>query len=207
MWSRITSKLLLGLTLFLSTLLGEDLIYTPKVFFDTTQPIRSLKGYDKPTAEFLRTISKLLEEKLVEHLLQKRVVLLLKTGIGSDITFFYTFPEAKIYKITLYREEGTRKYYRYGYRLDISLALYVFKTGANPQLLCYKVYRFRRYFPPTGEYLPIYLSLAEPIADSFYLNVVKDLDAVIEKVREKLNYYRQLGMDNATSPKGSQAQP
>lgn len=207
MWSKIAFKLLLGLLIWVLPLLGEDLIYTPKVFFDTTQPVKSLKEYNKPTAEFLKAVSKLLEEKLIEHLLQRKVVLLLKNGIGSDITFFYTFPEAKIYKITLYKEEGTRKYYRYGYRLDISLALYVFKTETNPQLLCYRVYRFRRYFPPTGEYLPIYLSLAEPIAESFYLNVVKDLDSVIEKVKEKLNYYRQLGTDNTNSPKDSRVQP
>ena len=207
MWSKIISKALFGLILLSLPLWGKDLVYTPKVFFDTTKPLQSVGRYDNQTAEFLRVVSQRLEEKLLEHLTQKGIVLMLKNGIGSDITLFYTFPEAKVYKISLYREEGTRKYYRFGYRVDITLALYVFKTSENPQLVCYKTYRFLRYYPPKGEYLPSYLSLAEPIAESFYLKVVKDIDGAIERVKKELQYYKRLGEENATSRAGSRGAP
>jgi len=202
MWKRGIFNVLFGFLLLTIPAWGKDLIYTPKVFLDTAQPLRSIKKYDKPTAQFLNTISEVIKEKLIEHLLQKKVILLLENGIGSDITLFYTFPNAKVYKITLYSEEGTRKYYRFGYKFDISVALYIFKSGPNPTLLCYKVYHFRRYFPPSGEYLPVYISFAEPIGESFYLKMVKDIDNVIDKVKEKLEYYKRLGTEEQKNTKG-----
>ncbi len=202
MWSRRIFKLLLGFLLVTSFLRGQELIYTPKVFFDTTKPFQSLKRYDKATARFLDLIARRLEQRLIEHLLdRKEVILLLKSGIGSDITLFYTFPDAKVYKLSLYSERGNpdvglHKVYRYGYRIDITLALYIFETAPTPRLLFYRTYRFLRYYPPKGEYLPPYPALAEPVADSFFLAMRKDIDPFIEKLREKLQYYKHLGEEN-----------
>ena len=207
MWSRIISKTLLGLSLLTATLWGGDLVYTPKVFFDTTKPLQSVNRYDNQTGEFLRALSQRLGERLLEHLTQKGIVLMLKNGIGSDVTLFYTFPHAAVNKISLFREEGTRRYYRFGYRVDITLALYAFKTSENPQLVCYKTYRFLKYYPPQGEYLPHYLSLVEPIAESLYLKMAGDIDGIIERVEGELRYYKRLGEENATSRGGSRARP
>ena len=202
MWSRRIFKLLWGFLFLTLPLWGQELIYTPKVFFDTTKPFESIKRYDNATAVFLDFIARRLEQRLIEHLLDKKgVVLLLKSGIGSDITLFYTFPQAKIYKLSLYSELGNpdvglHKSYRYGYRIDITLALYIFETSTSPRLLFYRTYRFLRYYPPKGEYLPPYPALAEPIADSFFLNMVKDIDRFIEQLKRKLEYYKRLGEEN-----------
>jgi hypothetical protein len=185
---------LLSLPLF-----GEDIIYTPKVFFDTTKPSQSLKAYPKATAQFLSAVDKELREKITRHLLKRGAILLFKSGIGSDLTVFYTFPQAYLYKLSVKREEGTATYWRYGYTADISLALYVFKTSSNPRLIFYKTYRFNRYRPPQGESLPLSIQLARQVASSLYRQLEADLDRVIEEEKKRLEYYKNLG--KAQSPK------
>jgi hypothetical protein len=180
-------------------LFGGDIIYTPKVFFDTSQPLQSLKAYNKATARILSLIDKELREKITEHLLQKGVILLFKSGVGSDLTIFYTFPQAHIYKLSAKREEGTVTYWRYGYTADISLAFYIFKTSSNPRLIFYKTYRFNRYNPPRGKTLPLNIQLAREAADFFYRNLEKDVDRTIEEEKKELEYYKNLG--RAQSPK------
>jgi hypothetical protein len=88
--------------------------------------------------------------------------------------------------------------HEYGYRVDITLALYVFKTSTNPQLVFYRTYHFLRYYSPKGQYLPLLQSLTEPIAESFYINLVRDLDPLIEKWKRKFKHYEELGKDIPT---------
>ena len=175
------------------TSFGGDSIYTPKVFFDTSKPVVSIRGYDKATAQFLTLINRYLKEKITEHLLRKGIILLFKNGIGSDLTVFYTFPHAYVYKISLKKEIGTTTYWNYGYRIEIALSLYVFKTSSNPQLIYYKTFRFAKYYPPKGEYLPLNLQIAEVVASVFYRKLSKELDKIIEEERKYLNYYKNLG--------------
>jgi hypothetical protein len=194
MWNGKIFKFLTALVLGFLTFAGEENpIYTPKVFFDTTQPVESLKKYDKNTAGFLKVIATTLNEELLQYLNRKGVIVYIKQGIGSDYTIFYTFPQAYIHKLSQLKEINQNKYYSYGYRVDINLALYVFKTSTNPQLVFYRTYHFLRYYPPKGQYLPLVQSLAEPIAESFYINLVKDLNPLIEKWKKGFKYYKHLG--------------
>ncbi len=193
MWKGKICKLLPAVLLSLSTFAGGNLVYTPKVFFDTVQTAESLKHYDKNTQGFLKMVSQTLTEKLLQYLTRKGIALYIKQGVGSDFTVFYTFPQAYIYKLSQLKEINGNRYYSYGYRVDITLSLYVFKTSTNPQLVFYKTYHFLRYFPPSGEYLPIAQSLAEPIAETFYLNVVKDLDPLIDRWKREFKHYEELG--------------
>ena len=194
MWKGKIFKTFVGLLASLP-LFGGDIIYTPKVFFDTSRSLQSVKSYSKATAQFLSLIDKDLREKITEHLLQKGVVLLFKNGIGSDLTVFYTFPQAYIYKISLKKEIGTTTYWRYGYRVDITLALYVFKNPSNPRLVLYKTYKYTKYYPPEGEYLPLNVQMARIIATVFYQKLVKELDKVIEEEKKRLEHYKNLGKD------------
>ncbi len=186
----------LSILLFVMPAFGgnePDPIYTPKVFFDTTRAVKSLKRYDKDTAKFLEKVEILLREKFLEYLTRKEVYLLLKDGIGSDLTVFYTFPRAEVRALVLKEETDTGWHYRFGYRIDLDLALYVFRTSSNPDLLLYKVYNFQRYHPPDGGYLPVSTSLAEVIATNLFLRMEKDLDKVLEEEKKRLEYYRNLG--------------
>ncbi len=195
MRSKIAFKLL-ALLLFIMPAFGgsePDPIYTPKVFFDTTQAVKSLKRYDKNTAKFLEKVEILLREKLLGYLTREGVYLLLKDGIGSDLTVFYTFPRAEVQSLVLKEETDTGWRYRFGYRIDLDLALYVFRTSPNPKMVFYKVYNFQKYHPPSGEYLPVSTTLAEVIATNLFLRVERDLDKVLEEEKKRLEYYRNLG--------------
>ncbi|HID79767.1 MAG TPA: hypothetical protein EYP42_04495 [Aquificales bacterium] len=194
MWKGKVFKTLVGLLLSFP-LFGGDVIYTPKVFFDTSRSLQSVKSYDRATAQFLSLIDKDLRGGITDHLLRKGIVLLLKNGIGSDLTVFYTFPQAYIYKISLKKEIGTTTYWRYGYRVDITLALYVFKNPSNPRLVLYRTYRYVKYYPPKGEYLPLNVQMARAIATAFYQKLTKELDHVIEEEKKRLEYYKNLGKD------------
>ena len=194
MWRTIVSNLV-GL-LMVVPIFGENInnpVYVPKIFFDTVQTQNSIKHYDKATALFLSRISSSLKEKILSFLISKGVDLYLKTGIGSDYTIFYTFPRAYIKQLSLKEETNTGFKYSFGYKISVDLALYIFKSSSNPRLVCYKVFKFERYYPPAGEYLPLYTSLADAIAETFYLKLEPLLQDFLTKEKKKLEYYKNLG--------------
>jgi len=194
MWRVIVSNLLCFLIAV--PLFGRDVnnpVYVPKIFFDTVQTENSIKRYDKATATFLNRISSALREKLLSFLTSKGADLYLKTGIGSDYTIFYTFPRAYIKQLSLKEETSTGFKYSFGYKISVDLAFYIFKSSTNPRLICYKVFKFERYYPPEGDYLPLYTSLADAIAETFYLKLEPLLQDFLAKEKEKLEYYKNLG--------------
>ena len=99
---------------------NRDILYTPKIFLDDTATIKSIEKYDNSTAQFLIDIYKTLKSKLLYYLLtQKDLIVIFRQGIGSDYTITYTFPTAQIWKISQYSQIGYKKFYRYGYKMNI----------------------------------------------------------------------------------------
>ena len=168
-------------------------VYTPKIFFDTVQSVKSIKRYDNQTAAFLQRLSSSLREKLLQFFTSQGIYLYLKDGLGSDYTLFYTFPRTYIKAISLKEETDNGFKYSFGYKISIDLALYIFKTSSNPQLVCYKVFSFNRYYPPSSQYLPLYTSLADSVAETFYLQMEPFLKDFLKREKQKLEYYRNLG--------------
>jgi len=169
-------------------------VYTLKIYFDTKETDNSIKKFPKGTARFLREISKTLNEKLLQFFLSQNIHLYLKRGLASDYTVLYTFPKAYIQAISLKEQESDNFIkYSYGYKISVDVALYIFKTSSNPQLVCYKVFSFKRYYPPSSQYLPVFTSLSEGIAEIFFLQMKSVLKNFIGKEKEKLEYYRNIG--------------
>ena len=193
MWRAKISKLL-ALTLFpLALWAEENPLYKLKLFVSFKETAASLKRYDNTTKQFLAVVAENLKEELLQWLQREKVELFLSQGIGSDYTLTLTFPQAYIYKISQKIEKGTAKYYLYGYRIDLTLAVYIFTSSDHPSLVLYRTYSFKRYHPPSGEYLPLNLSFAEAVAKVLFLNLKRDLKPFIEQQQKKLKYYQNLG--------------
>ena len=192
MWKAKISKTLLVFLLPLLTF-AENPVYKLKIYLPFGETAKSVKSYPEPTAKFLGVIAERLREYLISDLKREGVELYFKNGIGSDYTLFFTFPQAYIYKISQYTERGNAKYYKYGYRIDLTLAVYIFTSSDRPKLVYYKTYRVSKYHPPSGEYLPINVSLAEAIAEALHLRVYKDLCGFVKEEQKRLKYYENLG--------------
>ena len=192
MWKVKTFKPLL-LLLFPLFSFAENPVYKLKIYLPLGETVKSIKTYPKNTARFLNIIAERLREYLIADLKAQNVELFFKNGIGSDYTLFFTFPQASVYKISQLVERGNRKTYHYGYRIDLTLAVYIFTSSEEPELVYYKTYRVQRYHPPSGQYLPVDISLAEAAAESLHLKVYKDLCGFIKREQKRLKYYEELG--------------
>ena len=192
MWK---AKIFKTLIIFLLPLLtfAENPAFKLKIYLPFGETEKSVKSYPEPTAQFLGLIAERLKEYLINDLREEGVSLYFRNGIGSDYTLFFTFPQASIYKISQYSERGNLKLYRYGYRIDLTLAVYLFTSSDRPRLVYYKTYRVLKYHPPSGEYLPFDISLAEAIAEALHLKIYKDLCGFVKKEQKKLQYYENLG--------------
>ncbi|NPA14407.1 MAG: hypothetical protein GXN97_04400 [Aquificae bacterium] len=170
----------------------QNPVYTLKIYFDTKTTDNSIKRYDNNTQKFLKVLTTELKTRLINWLLSQNVELFLNRGLGTDYTITLTFPEVYIWELIQKKETNTGVKNSFGYKIRIVLALYVFKSSVNPTLEMLKTYTFDRYFPPKGEYLPLFTSLATPIADSFFLNIKRDLASFIKQQQEILQYYKNL---------------
>jgi hypothetical protein len=172
---------------------STDTLYQLKLYFDLRTPKKEIfKNYSNQTAEFLNIISQEINKILKEKLLSEDVILYFQNGLPSDYTITYTFPRAYIKEITQTEEVNGNSYTKLGLKVDIDLAFYVFKTAVPPQLIFYKVYSYRKYIPPKGNYLPLYTSLAEFIGKAFSLQIVRDLQGFIKKEKAKLEFYKKI---------------
>ena len=172
---------------------GGDELYQLKLYLDLQTPKKEIfERYSKQTAEFLFNLAREVNRALKEELLSEDVVLFFRNGLPSDYTITYSFPRAYIKEISQTEEINGNRYTRFGLKIDIDLALYVFKTSVPPRLVYYKVYSYRKYIPPKGDYLPTYTSLTEFIGKSFSLQIVKDLRKFIRKEKAELEFYKNI---------------
>jgi hypothetical protein len=171
---------------------SKNPVYTLKIYFDTKTTDNSIKRYDNNTQKFLKVLTTELKTRLINWLLSQKVELFLNRGLGTDYTIALTFPEVYIWELIQKKETNTGVRNSFGYKIRIVLAMYIFKSSVNPTLAMLKTYTFDRYYPPKGQYLPLFTSLATPIADSFFLNIKKDLESFIKQQQEILQYYKNL---------------
>ncbi len=168
-------------------------VYQLKIYLDLQTPKKEIfQKYSNRTAEFLNIVSQEVSKALKSNLLSEDIRLYFRNGLPSDYTITYTFPRAYVKEISLVKEINDSKYTELGLKIDIDLALYVFKTSVPPQLVFYKVYSYRKYIPPKGEYLPIYTSLAEFIGREFALQIWKDLNGFIKEKKRKFEFYKNI---------------